>query len=99
MCLNKKLVHELSEKKLNNMTEKILKLGKYRHYKTENLYQVIDVAHHSETLEEMVVYKALFHCKEFGSNSLWVRPKSMFLEDVEYNGHIVPRFQFIDAND
>jgi hypothetical protein len=82
------------------MTEKTVKLGKYRHYKqSENLYQVIDIALHSETLEEMVVYKALYHSNEFGSNRLWVRPKSMFLEDVEHNDQTVPRFQLIDSVD
>ncbi len=80
------------------VTEKIIKFGKYRHYKrTENLYQVIDIALHSETYEEMVIYKALYHCEKFGNNRLWVRPKSMFLEDVEYNGKTVPRFQLIDS--
>lgn len=65
--------------------------GKYKHYKG-NLYEVIGVAKHSETMEEMVVYKALYQ-KE-GEN-LWVRPKAMFIEDVEVGGKIVKRFEFI----
>ena len=68
-----------------------MKLGKYKHYKG-NLYEVIGVAKHSETLEEVVVYKALYQ-KE-GEN-LWVRPKAMFIEDVEVGGKIVKRFEFI----
>lgn len=68
-----------------------MKLGKYKHYKG-NLYEVIGVAKHSETMEEMVVYKALYQ-KE-GEN-LWVRSKAMFLEDVEVGGSLVKRFKFI----
>lgn len=72
-----------------------IKLGKYRHYKG-NLYEVIGVAHHSETLEELVVYRALYNSSEFGSNALWVRPQSMFEEQVEYNGQTVPRFKYVE---
>ena len=54
--------------------------GLYKHYKG-NLYEVICIAHHSETLEEMVVYKALYKTK-FGENSVWVRPAKMFEELV-----------------
>lgn len=67
----------------------MLKLGKYRHYKG-NEYEVIGVAKHSETLEEMVVYMALY-----GEHALWVRPKKMFEETVEVDGKKVPRFQLI----
>jgi hypothetical protein len=67
----------------------MLKLGKYKHYKG-NLYEVIGVAHHSETLEEMVVYRALYN--DF---DLWVRPLSMFLENVEINGVTMPRFEYL----
>jgi hypothetical protein len=63
--------------------------GKYKHYKG-NLYEVIGVAKHSETLEEMVVYKALYQAE--GEN-LWVRPKAMFLEEVEVGGKKVKRFE------
>ena len=62
--------------------------GKYRHYK-ENLYEVIGVARHSETLEEMVVYRALY-----GEGGLWVRPMGMFLENVTVDGKTVPRFAY-----
>jgi hypothetical protein len=68
-------------------------IGKYRHYKGKN-YEVIGLARHSETLEELVVYKALYE-SEFGKDSLWVRPKAMFLEKVIVNGKEVDRFEFI----
>lgn len=72
---------------------KKLKLGKYQHYKG-NLYEIVGVARHSETLEELVVYKALY-TSEFGTNALWVRPKQMFLEEVVIEGKKVPRFKYI----
>jgi hypothetical protein len=71
-----------------------VKLGKYQHWKGK-MYEVIGVARHSETLEELVVYRALYDSKEFGKNSLWVRPKKMFLENIVVNGKEVPRFKFI----
>ncbi|MDP3734448.1 MAG: DUF1653 domain-containing protein [Nanoarchaeota archaeon] len=70
-----------------------LKLGKYKHYKG-NFYQVIGMGRHSETLEELVIYKALYD-SEFGKNALWIRPKAMFLEEVTVNGTKVPRFLFV----
>ena len=65
-----------------------IKMGKYRHYKG-HLYEVTGTARHSETLEDMVIYKALY--SDFG---IWVRPLNMFLEDVEVNGKIQKRFEF-----
>jgi len=65
---------------------KKIKLGRYRHFKG-NLYEVIDVVHHSETLEEMVLYK--------DKRALWVRPLKMFLENVVVNGIKVPRFKYL----
>lgn len=65
--------------------------GIYEHYK-HKLYRVIGTAKHSETLEELVVYEALYDNKD---SKLWVRPKKMFLEKVEVNGESVPRFKFI----
>jgi len=67
----------------------MIKLGKYRHYKG-NEYEVIGVARHSETFEDLVVYKALY-----GNYDLWVRPLNMFLEEVEVNGKKVKRFEYI----
>lgn len=60
--------------------------GLYRHFKG-NLYELIDVAYHSETLEPMVVYRALY-----GERKLWVRPASMWSEEVERDGYKGPRF-------
>ena len=71
---------------------KEMELGLYKHYKG-NIYEVVGIAKHSETLEEMVVYKATYQ-KE-GEN-LWVRPKSMFLESVEIEGLSVKRFSKIE---
>jgi len=71
-----------------------LKLGEYQHFKG-NLYEVIGVARHSETLEELVVYKALYDSEEFGPNSLWVRPKKMFMENVVVDGREMPRFRYV----
>ena len=61
--------------------------GRYRHYKG-NEYTVIGTARHSETLEELVVYR-----QEYGDHGLWVRPKQMFLETVKVNGQDVLRFR------
>jgi hypothetical protein len=68
-----------------------IQIGKYRHYKG-NLYEVIGTAKHSETLEELVIYRALYDSPEFGKNALWARPKKMFLEDIWVDGKKVPRF-------
>ena len=66
-----------------------LKSGIYQHYKGKH-YEVIEVVKHSETLERMVVYRALY-----GSFKLWVRPLVIFLEEAEHNDMKVPRFKFI----
>ena len=67
----------------------IIKGGKYRHYKG-NEYLVVDIVTHSETEEEMVLYKALY-----GEGKLWVRPVSMWNETVTVNGKEVLRFSYI----
>ncbi|NVN96784.1 DUF1653 domain-containing protein [Candidatus Nomurabacteria bacterium] len=67
----------------------------YKHYKG-NRYEVVGVANHSETLEEMVIYKALYNIKGYGENSLWVRPKEMFLENVIVNGVEMERFEKVE---
>jgi len=71
-----------------------LKPGKYKHYKGKE-YEVLGVGRHSETLEELVVYRALYESPDFGKDALWVRPKEMFLEMVEVEGKKVPRFEYI----
>ena len=67
-----------------------IKPGIYRHFKG-NQYEVIGIANHSETLEPMVIYKALY-----GKQELWVRPASMWNELVEKDGYCGPRFQRIE---
>ncbi len=74
---------ELSEAAQN------LKLGIYEHFKGKR-YEVIGVARHSETLEEMVLYK---HLDDGGG--LWVRPLMMFMEEVDHDGEKVPRFRYV----
>ena len=66
-----------------------IQLGKYRHFKGKE-YEVIGVAKHSESLEEMVVYRALY-CE----GGLWVRPAAMWNEEVEKDGKRYKRFTFI----
>lgn len=63
-----------------------IKPGRYRHFKG-NEYEVIGTARHSETLEELVVYRALY-----GDSGLWVRPAAMWTETVERDGYRGPRF-------
>lgn len=70
--------------------------GMYQHYKGW-IYEVIWVGKHSETLEDLVIYKALYTHPEFWENALWVRPISLFQSEVELDGKIFPRFLKIDA--
>lgn len=69
------------------MSTSTIPSGRYRHYKG-NEYEVIGIARHSETEEEMVVYRKLY-----GDHSLWVRPFGMFVEKVPVDGVMVPRFE------
>ena len=64
--------------------------GRYRHFKG-NEYEVIGIAKDSETMEEVVVYRALY-----GEQGLWIRPRAMFLEPVVIDGKPVPRFSFLE---
>ena len=66
-----------------------IKTGKYRHFKGME-YEVIGVAKHSETLEEMVIYRALY-----GDGDIWVRPAAMWNERVERDGTTYLRFTYI----
>ncbi len=72
------------------MTEETIQCGIYRHYKG-GIYEVIDTAKHSETLETLVIYKNVT------SGDCWARPISMWNETVEQEGRIVPRFQRIPS--
>ena len=69
-----------------------IKPGRYRHFKG-NEYEVIGMAKHSETMEELVVYRALY-----GEHGLWVRPASMWNETVERDGQTFRRFTSIDED-
>ena len=66
-----------------------IKIGRYRHFKG-NEYQVLYLAKHSETLEPMVVYQALY-----GERGIWVRPASMWNETIERDGQSYKRFEYI----
>ena len=75
-----------------NQGKRKIKIGKkYRHFKG-NEYLVLHVAKHSETLEELVVYQALY-----GERGIWVRPLEMFLDKKEVDGKLVYRFEEIEA--
>lgn len=67
--------------------------GLYEHYKNK-LYKVLFLARHSETLEDLVVYQALW-----GDGGIWVRPLEMFLEDVVVEGVLRPRFALINSSE
>jgi hypothetical protein len=71
----------------------MIKPGRYRHYKGQD-YEVIGCARHSETEEELVVYRALY-----GDRGLWVRPIAMFTEQLSIDGKSVPRFSFLQEAD
>jgi hypothetical protein len=64
--------------------------GRYRHHKGGE-YEVVDVVRHSETLEPHVLYRALY-----GEGALWVRPYAMFVERIDVDGWLQPRFAPID---
>jgi len=72
-----------------------IKPGKYQHYKGKQ-YEVIGLAKHSETLEELVIYKALYQ-KE--AENFWVRPLKMFTENIIVEGKEIPRFKFQENHD
>lgn len=67
----------------------MLKRGLYQHYKG-NQYEVIDIVRHSETEEELVLYRTLY-----GEQGLWVRPLAMFTEKVNVDGLCMPRFDYV----
>ncbi len=67
----------------------------YEHYKRPHRYEIVAIAHDHESLAEVVVYKGLYTHPELGENALWVRPKTMFLEEVEFEGKKMQRFKRI----
>jgi cyclomaltodextrinase len=70
-----------------------IKPGRYRHFKG-NEYEVIGIVRHSESMQELVLYRALY-----GDGGLWVRPADMFCESIERDGKRMPRFEYIDGSD
>jgi len=82
--MNKKILPPLS-----TLAQSILAGTVYEHYKGPR-YKIVGVARHSETLEELVVYQALY-----GEGGIWVRPLAMFLETVVVNGKAQPRFRLV----
>lgn len=77
---------EIDSEEVKKTMDNKVKLGRYRHYKGGE-YELIGVARHSETLEDMVVYKALY-----GRSDLWVRPLKMFVEQIDREDYSGPRF-------
>lgn len=73
-------------------TQSQLRMGIYRHFKGGK-YHLIDTVKHSESGEELVLYRCLY-----GDRDLWVRPKAMFFETVDVDGVPAPRFEFIAAS-
>lgn len=73
-----------------------MKLWLYRHYKNKD-YEVLWIAHDSDTLKEFVVYKALYDSEKFWSQALWVRERSIFEELIEVDWDMIPRFRYIWA--
>ena len=74
---------------MNNVDTATIPLGVYRHYKGPE-YKLLHLARHSETEEWLAVYQTLY-----GNFDYWVRPLSMFTEEVEFNGETVPRFRYL----
>lgn len=80
----------MSDWQVNVMSK--IKTGVYKHFKGQK-YEVLGVARHSETLELLVVYKALY-----GEGDIWVRPIEMFADSKQYDGNTVPRFEYVGEN-
>ena len=66
--------------------------GKYRHYRNKLLYEVICIATHTESNEELVIYEALYDDTLRGYGGIWAKPVSMFCETVQVGEQVVPRF-------
>jgi hypothetical protein len=78
-----------------------MKLGRYRHYKGK-LYEVLKVVMHTETNERLVLYRALYEIpelrEEYGDDPWFVRPFTMFNEDVVIDGRSMPRFEYVGTD-
>jgi len=77
-------------KPLSEAAKSLEKDGIYEHYKGMR-YQLLAVGRHSETLEEVVIYQALY-----GEGDIWVRPLEMFIENIDKDGETLPRFKRVD---
>jgi hypothetical protein len=74
----------------------MVKLGKYKHYKSKDkFYVVTGIGVNSETLEEYVIYKAMYSSERFAFGTVWLRPKKEFLGRVSIEGQLVNRFEFV----
>ena len=67
----------------------------YEHYSGKR-YTIVAVANHSEDLQKYVVYQGQYDDHEFGAKPVWIRPLAMFMEMIEKNGKIIPRFKKIE---
>ncbi|MBT4824898.1 DUF1653 domain-containing protein [Candidatus Woesearchaeota archaeon] len=74
-----------------------IKKGKYKHYKGK-FYDVLEIGRDADTLEEFIVYKALYEDPEFGKNALWVRKKESFLKQKIKEGKKVIRYEFVEES-
>jgi hypothetical protein len=79
------------------MESQEIKLGKYKHYKGD-MVEVTGIAKHSETLDELVIYRHISG-KRMEEKNFWVRPFKMFTEDIEIDGKKIPRFEYIGENE
>jgi len=77
---------------ISDLEKQVIPGKKYKHFKGDT-YVIIGLAHHSETLEPLVVYQGLYDSEEWGPNPIWVRPLSMFFDYKEIKGKKVPRFK------
>jgi hypothetical protein len=71
-----------------------MKLWKYKHYKNKN-YELLFVWKHSDTLEDFIVYKALYNSEEFGDDAIWVKPLKEFCTTVVVDNKKIDRFKYI----
>jgi hypothetical protein len=88
-------IDEISVANVSNVSTYISIGSIYRHFKGKE-YKILALGKDSETLEDVVVYQALYNSNEFGLNSIWVRPKKMFLEIIDKDGKKIKRFEKIN---
>ena len=79
----------------SRLIESLVVGGVYQHYRNKQLYRIQSIGRHTETQELMVVYKPLYMAETF-QDSLWIRPLSMFCEQVEHEGIQVARFNLVE---